>query len=137
MDEPDPSTEPLLTLLVEPAVKVPACVLRLLARRELSWNPQVLKLESFTVTVTGMAAPPGVYDAGSPEIVALPVPVLPLWQEAQTLAVGDDELKEPAPPGKAETVGTCNCIPNMIKATKIPVNSKRTGARKLFNGSTP
>jgi hypothetical protein len=36
LDEPDPSTEPLLMLLVEPAVNVPACVFRLLARRELS-----------------------------------------------------------------------------------------------------
>jgi hypothetical protein len=36
LEEPDPSTEPLLVLLVEPAVKVPACVFKLLASRALS-----------------------------------------------------------------------------------------------------
>jgi len=59
-EEPEPSTAPLLILLVEPAVNVPPCVLRLLARRAFSWNPQVLNFVSLTVTVTGMAAPPGV-----------------------------------------------------------------------------
>jgi hypothetical protein len=59
-EEPEPSTAPLLTLLVEPAVNVPPSVFKLLARRAFSWNPQVLKFESLTVTVTGIAAPPGV-----------------------------------------------------------------------------
>ena len=36
LEEPDPSTEPPLILLVEPAVKVPACVLKLLDNTELS-----------------------------------------------------------------------------------------------------
>jgi hypothetical protein len=60
LEDPEPSTVPPLPLVVEPGVNVPACVLRLLASCELSWKPQVLKVESFTVTVRGIAAPPGV-----------------------------------------------------------------------------
>jgi hypothetical protein len=69
-------------------------------------------------------------------MTALPEPATPLWQAAQTFAVGADGLNEPAPPGNAETVGTCNCIPNRISAVKMPVNNRRTGERN-FNCITP
>jgi hypothetical protein len=92
----------------------------------------VLNFVSLTVTVRGIAGPPGVYDAGKPVTVALPVPATPLWHEEQTLVVGEDALNEPAPPGNAETVGTCNCIPKMTRAAMRPQNKRRSGERKFF-----
>src|SRR5215469_12271307 len=65
-------------------------------------------------------------------MVALPEPLEPLWHEAQTFAVGDDVLKLPAPPGNAETVGTCNCIPKMMRTARMPENTSSTRERDRF-----
>src|SRR5579871_3552333 len=65
-------------------------------------------------------------------MVALPVPDEPLWQEAQTFVVGEDALKVPAPPGKAETVGTCNCIPKITRTARMPENTRSTRERDRF-----
>jgi len=62
VEEPEPWIDPFdpNDALPPVDVNVPPVVAMLLAKRAVSWNPKLLKLGSVTVTVNGIAGPPGV-----------------------------------------------------------------------------
>jgi len=84
-------TVPLLTtmvLVVSVAVKLPACVAVLLARRAVNWNDQALWEISLTVTLR-CCLTPGEYvvPEGKASDTVPPV-AAPLWQELQVPSPG-------------------------------------------------
>ena len=134
IDPPDPSDA-----LPPVDANAPPVVAMVLAKRAVSWNPKVLKFGSVTVTVKGIAGPPGVYvmPDGKPEMEVLPPEeALPPWQPAHVFAVGFEELKD-ACPGVAETVGTLSCAPNRTRIIRALAMKMNNGMRNFFNLEPP